>query len=117
MKKALAPTATVGTSNRSSKLIVALSNFIGRSMSQPEAHDLYGETCLHTPVSTLWNTYGLVFIREYENYGPHKSRFVRYTLANASREQAHKLLALKKAQHKKVNVKASESAQKGFNYA
>ncbi|CAI8177045.1 MAG: Uncharacterised protein [Marinobacterium sp. xm-d-530] len=66
MKKALAPTATVGTSNRSTKLIVALSNIIERSMSQSEAH---------------------------------------------------KLLALKKAQFNKVNVKASESAQEGFNDA
>lgn len=111
MKKAPAPTATVGTSDRSSKLIVALSHFLERSMISPEANELYGDTALHSTVSTLWNTYGLVFIREYEIYGPHKARFVRYTLANASREQARKLLALKKAQHKKANAKASESAQ------
>jgi hypothetical protein len=50
---------------------------------QPEAHRVYGESCLHTSVSTLFNNYGIRFKRQPEsitNRAGSVSNYTRYTL-------------------------------------
>jgi len=68
------------------KLEVALLLFIERVIQgviQPEASYKYGESCLHTTVSDLYNGHGVCFKRKVENYTNRAgtiSRFTRYSL-------------------------------------
>jgi len=58
-------------------------------MNQPEANRAYGETCLHTTVSTLQNDYGIGLFRRSEpwkhRYGG-STHFTRYWLADGKAE-------------------------------
>ncbi len=93
MEKMPAPSATEGTSQkRLPKKIVALKYLLRRSLIQPEAHQLYGESCLHSTISTLANEHYLAFERVPENYGMFNARFTRYTLKEESRERAERLV-------------------------
>jgi len=66
------------------KLETVLMMFIeyGHSgMNQLEACKEYGESCLHTSVSTLYNQHGIIFKRKQENIKNRvgtTSRFTRY---------------------------------------
>lgn len=94
MKKPAAP-ATGATSQRKlPKKIVALNLLLKRSLIQPEAYAAYGETCLHTVISTLSNEHGIAFARVSEKYGNYGARFTRYTLQEDCREKALKLVGL-----------------------
>ncbi|MFW1678596.1 hypothetical protein ACFVYJ_12575 [Pontibacter sp. JAM-7] len=93
MDKMPAPSATEGTSQkRLPKKIVALKYLLRRSLIQPEAHELYGESCLHSTISTLANDHNLVFERVPEKYGRFNARFTRYTLQEESRVWAEWLI-------------------------
>ena len=79
------------------KYIITLKLMLSRDktgLNQLEAFNVYGETCLHSTVSTLANKYGIEFDRERE---PHKHRgggtthFMRYRIGSS--EKALKLLA------------------------
>lgn len=74
------------------KKIVSLKHSITRSLIEPEALGLYGDTCLHSTISTLWNTHGIAFDRKSEKYGVHGVQFTRYTLQESSRDKAHQLI-------------------------
>lgn len=84
-------------SNANPKYIVALSILMTRSLTELEALSLYGETCLHSTVSTLWNSKGIGFDRVWE---PHthraggKTHFVRYTMKAKYKAKAIGLLKL-----------------------
>jgi hypothetical protein len=93
MKKPAAATTTTTSSKKLPKKIIALKYLMRRSMIQPEAHELYGESCLHTTISTLWNKHGIAFKRVAETYGSFDARFTRYTLIEESRERATKLIS------------------------
>lgn len=93
MKKPAAATTTATSQKKLPKKIIALKYLMFRSMIQPEAHELYGETCLHTTISTLWNDHGIAFERVAETYGKFDSRFTRYTLLEDSRERAVQLIS------------------------
>jgi hypothetical protein len=75
------------------KKIVSLKILEVRSLIEPEALKLYGDTCLHSTVSTLWNTHNIGFDRVSEKYGVHKVSFTRYTLQENSKERAAQLIA------------------------
>lgn len=81
---------TNSTSKNKHKYIISLEHFLVRQsegLNQLEALGLYGETCLHSTVSTLANNHGINFRRRRE---PHKHRgggtthFMRYWLNDAS---------------------------------
>jgi len=74
------------------KGIVSLKALETRSLIEPEALALYGDTCLHSTISTLWNTHSIGFDRKSEKYGLHGALFTRYTLQESSRERAHQLI-------------------------
>lgn len=82
-------------SNAKPKYIVALSILVTRSLNELEAFSLYGETCLHSTISTLHNGKGFDFERVLE---PHthrargKTHFMRYTLQKKHRAKALNLL-------------------------
>ena len=79
--------ATVNSTPRPlPKFIITLELMISRGdigLNQLEAFRIYGETCLHSTVSTLANNHGMGFSRTRE---PHKHRngrnvhFMRYRL-------------------------------------
>jgi hypothetical protein len=75
------------------KFIVSLDVLIARSLIEPEALNLYGDTCLHSTISTLWNTHHIGFDRVPEKYGVYNVSFTRYTLQESSRERALNLIA------------------------
>lgn len=89
-------------SNANPKYIVALSILATRSLNELEAFNLYGETCLHSTISTLWNNKGIGFDRVLE---PHthrargKTHFMRYTL-----QKRHRAKALNLLQHYNIEV-------------
>ena len=93
MKKPAAPATGATSQKKLPKKIVALKLLLKRSLIQPEAYASYGETCLHTVISTLSNEHGIAFARASEKYGCHGARFTRYTLQEHSREKALKLWA------------------------
>jgi hypothetical protein len=93
MKKLATATTTATSQKKLPKKIIALKYLMLRSMIQPEAHELYGETCLHTTISTLWNEHGIAFKRVAETYGKFDARFTRYTLIEESRERAIQLIS------------------------
>lgn len=74
------------------KKIVSLKILSKRSLIEPEAFALYGETCLHSTISTLWNAHNIKFIRESEKYGVFDARFTRYTLHPDSIKAANDLI-------------------------
>ena len=77
------------------KKIVALYQFLQRSMYKLEALDLYGETCLNTTVSELCKQ-GYDFERKREqhpNRAQKMSTYVRYTLKEHCHQQAEKELS------------------------
>jgi len=74
------------------KKIVSLKLLTKRSLIEPEALALYGETCLHSTISTLWNTHNIEFIRVPEKYGVFGARFTRYTLHPDSTKAANDLI-------------------------
>ena len=74
------------------KKLVALKLLKHRSLIEPEALALYGETCLHSTISTLWNTHNIKFIRVPEKYGVFDARFTRYTLHPDSTKAANDLI-------------------------
>lgn len=58
-------------------------------MNQPEASRLYGETCLHTMVSTFQNEYGIQIFRRLEPWTHRhngKTHFNRYWIADYQAE-------------------------------
>lgn len=64
-------------------------------MNQLEANKRYGETCLHTSISTLDNSYGIRFKRQPENIKNRAgtlSRFTRYSFLTESDERRAKNL-------------------------
>ena len=68
-----------------------------RGMNELEALQAYGETCLHTTISTLANKHGLIISRRTEPHN-HKrggvTRFTRYSLVDElSKRKALALLA------------------------
>jgi len=87
-----APTATSKLA-KIPKKIVSLKVLVTRSLIEPEALALYSDTCLHSTISTLWNTHGIGFDRKSEKYGIHGAMFTRYTLQESSRERAAQLIA------------------------
>ncbi len=99
MKKPVAATTTTTSPKKLPKKIVALKYLMLRSMIQPEAHKLYGESCLHSTISTLWNEHGIAFKRIPETYGQFDARFTRYTLIEESRERAAKLISSYSLKH------------------
>lgn len=94
MNKLAAPATGATSYKKQTKLIVALKLLLTRSLIQPEAHKIYGETCLHSTISTLSNKHGIAFSRKSEKYGLYDSRFTRYTLQEDSRNKALELVAL-----------------------
>jgi len=77
------------------KYILTLRILLNRSLVELEAFKLYGETCLHSTISTLANKKGVRFHRKSE---PHKhqnggvTHFTRYTLFDEDREKAKALI-------------------------
>ena len=80
------------------KYIICLKHLYDRmsqGINELEALSLYGETCLHSTISTLANTHGIAFKRKME---PHQhqgggiTHFKRYWLCTPS--QAQRLLKL-----------------------
>lgn len=70
------------------KFILSLQHIFERDhlgLNQLEAFNAYGETCLHSTISTLSNNYGIRFKRKLE---PHKHRnggtthFMRYWISD-----------------------------------
>lgn len=91
------------------KLEIALFSFLqlGKcGMNQPTAHAEYGESCLHTSVSTLQNLHGIQINRRSESWTHRhggKTYFNRYWLADEEAE--HKALVLLNALRKRRRLK------------
>lgn len=86
------------------KKIVALRLLVQRSLIQPEAHFLYGESCLHSTISTLANNHAISFERVPERYGLHNAHFTRYKLSEQSRATALALISQYESALEKVAV-------------
>lgn len=68
---------------------------MGRSLVQLEALSVYGETCLHSTISDLYNNHGVGFERApepHQHQGGGTTYFTRYTLLESSREKAQALV-------------------------
>ena len=93
MEKSL-PAAPTATSKlyRLPKKIIALKHLLTTSLIEPEALRLYGDTCLHSTISTLCNTHNIEFDRRPEKYGAFHSMFTRYHLQPSSRTTALNLV-------------------------
>ncbi|MAC45539.1 MAG: hypothetical protein CMI12_01620 [Oceanospirillum sp.] len=77
------------------KKIIALQHLMERSLNQLEALPLYGETCLHSTISTLSNDHDIDFDRvreQHQHQGGGITHFMRYTLTDDSRSQAQALV-------------------------
>jgi len=77
------------------KKAICLAHLLRRSLTTLEALSLYGETALHSTISELTHTHGLLFHRKreaHQHQGGGTAYFVRYTLAPESREAAATLL-------------------------
>lgn len=74
------------------KYIVCLRYLLERgSLVELEAFRLYGETCLHSTISTLANSYGFTFHRVSEKHrhrGGGDTHFTRYSLIAGDRRRA-----------------------------
>ncbi|SIS82658.1 helix-turn-helix domain-containing protein [Neptunomonas antarctica] len=98
MKKELVAAPTAATSNKAKPLplkIIALTHLLKRSLITLEATSLYGDTALHSTISTLTHKHGLVFHRKRVTHQHRHGRsvyFTRYTLSDDSRETAEALV-------------------------
>lgn len=79
------------TPKKTPKYIICLEHLLARQadgLNELDALKLYGETCLHSTISTLSNNHGISFNRKLE---PHKHRnrdtthFMRYWLDDVNR--------------------------------
>ena len=94
MKKHLpAPLTATSKLARLPKKIIALKHLLTTPLIEPEALRLFGETCLHSTISTLCNTHGIEFDRYPEKYGVYDAMFTRYHLQPDSRKRAHQLIS------------------------
>lgn len=77
------------------KYIITLQILLKRSLVELEALSLYGETCLHSTISFLYNKKGIRFHRKNE---PHEHRnggianFTRYSIYEEDREKTLALI-------------------------
>ena len=77
------------------KYIITLRILLQRSLIELEALSIYGETCLHSTISTLSNQKGIRFYRKSE---AHKHRnggvthFTRYSIFDEDKEKAKALI-------------------------
>jgi len=107
MKKISAPKESVKTTDLYSntkpkrapfKIEVTAMLFVERGtkgMNSPEANCEYGESCLHTSVSTLYNDHGISFKRQSESFinrAGTKSTFTRYSILTIDDELRAKKL-------------------------
>lgn len=77
------------------KYIIALSLLLKKSLVELEAFSEYGETCLHSTISTLANKNGIRFHRKSEshiNRNRGETHFTRYTIFDEDREKAETLI-------------------------
>ena len=74
------------------KKIVSLKLLLNRSLIEPEALAFYGDTCLHSTISTLWNTHNIKFDRVTEKYGRYNALFMRYSIHPDSIAAANNLV-------------------------
>jgi len=67
--------------------VICLVKFGPSGLTQPEAHAIYGESCLHTVASTLQNNYGIQLMRKQEpRVNKYRMPFTRYWLADGKAE-------------------------------
>lgn len=96
MKKEAAAPGTGATQPKElPKKIIALQYLLKRSLVQLEAFDLYGDTCLHTTVSTLRNQHGIEILSEPAEHRRANGkiiRFKRHRITEAGRAAAESLL-------------------------
>lgn len=58
-----------------------------------QANDIYGDTCLHSEISTLGGDHGIIANRKWETLtNPHKTRCMRYWLSDDDMPMAKKLV-------------------------
>lgn len=84
------------------KKILALKHLIKHSLITLEASRLYGDTALHSTISTLSNTHGITFERKREAHIHQNgglTYFTRYTLSELCRVRAEQLVAFYEAKH------------------
>lgn len=73
------------------KYIICLRYLLKRTLVELEAFRLYGETCLHSTISTLSNQKGIRFERKLEKHrhkGGGYTHFTRYKLIEEDRSKA-----------------------------
>ncbi len=64
-----------------------------RGLNTFEANKMYGDSCLHSEISSLGNEHNIVACREWETLtNPHKTRCMRYWLADDDLPKAKKLV-------------------------
>jgi hypothetical protein len=79
------------TPNYSPKYIITLFHLLERhstGLNELEALCLYGETCLHSTISSLSNGHGIDFKRKRESHkhcGGRNTHFMRYWLADTNK--------------------------------
>ena len=82
------------------KYIFTLRILVKRPLVELEAFRLYGETCLHSTISTLSNKKGIRFHRKSEahiNRSGGISYFTRYTIFKEDKGKAYAMIKLYKA--------------------
>lgn len=105
MKKSASPEGKINQDNNKCstnkitqvipKYIITLQCLLNRSLVELEAFNLYGETCLHSTISMLYNKKGIRFHRKTE---AHKHQhggityFTRYTIFDEDVEKAKGLI-------------------------
>tara|TARA_R110002012_G_scaffold311186_1_gene520507 strand:+ start:3702 stop:4091 length:390 start_codon:yes stop_codon:yes gene_type:complete len=57
-----------------------------RGLIQPEAHKVYGDSCLHTVISILRNNHNILVIGEAEPPRKYRKPYTRYRLADDKAE-------------------------------
>jgi hypothetical protein len=88
--------ATPVKSSRLPKFIITLIHLVelkNQGLNELEALTLYGETCLHSTISTLKNSHGISFNKKIERHrhrGGGITRFMRYSISDS--ETALKLI-------------------------
>ena len=79
------------TPRKTPKYIICLKYFLANQadgLNELDALRLYGETCLHSTVSTLSNNHGISFKRKFEPHrhqGGGRTHFMRYWLDDVGR--------------------------------
>lgn len=82
------------------KYLIALRYLLQGSLIELEALGLYGETCLHSTISTLYNQKGIRFHRKRETHrhrGGGITHFTRYSLFDEDRQKADALISIYEA--------------------